>query len=137
MFSIIKRFIKNKHINEFIKYLIVSCALVIIDYSAYRGIFATQVFSKALSGTISYLIGLFISYFILKKYVFVGKIIKKKNHKEFLLFLISGILGAGITYTTIRLYEAIVTNNDHLAKILAMGVSFFIVYLFRKLLVFK
>jgi putative flippase GtrA len=137
MVSIIKRFVKNKHINEFIKYLIVSCALVIIDYSAYRGIFATQVFSKASSGTISYLIGLFISYFILKKYVFVGKIIKKKTHNEFLLFLVSGILGAGITYTTIRLYEAIVTSNGHLAKILAMGVSFFIVYLFRKLLVFK
>jgi putative flippase GtrA len=137
MVNIFKRFIKNKHINEFIKYLIVSCLAVTFDYSAYRGLFATHAFSKASSGTISYLIGLFLAYFLLKKYVFVGKIIDKKNHKEFLLFLVSGIVGAGTTYTTILLYEAIVSTEDHLAKILAMGLSFVIVYFFRKLLVFK
>lgn len=137
MGSIFKRLVKNKHINEFIKYLTVSFLAVIVDYSVYRFLFATQIFSRAISGTISYLTGLFLAYYLLKKYVFLNKSVRRNSHKQIFLFFISGIIGALTTFISIIGYEAMVSSDTHLAKLVAMGFSFFIVYIFRKIVVFK
>jgi len=131
------RLTTNKHIKEFNKYLAVSCITVTFDFTLYRVFYATHMSSKAVSGSISYLLGLFLGYFLLKKYVFISRIIKKETYNEIFLFFISGMIGTGITYTSIFLYEDMVSIDGHLGKILAMGFSFFIVYIFRKLVVFK
>ena len=137
MVNVLNRIFKKQHIKEFIKYLTVSCLAIAVDFSVYRGLFAAKIFSRAMSGTISYLIGLFFAYFLLKEYVFKSNIKNKIIYKEIYLYSISGLIGSGITYTSIRLYEDIVSADSHSAKIAAMGLSFFIVFLFRKIIVFK
>jgi putative flippase GtrA len=127
----------TKTIQELIKYLCVSILAVIIDFSFYWILFTVLPISRAWAGTISYLIGLVFAYVFLKIYVFKNIPSKNIHRKEIILFFISGLIGAAITYFTILLYENIISTQSHIAKITAMGLSFIIVYIFRKIYVFK
>ena len=54
-----------------------------------------------------------------------------------LLFLSSGLLGTVITYGTVKLYVLVVGQHVNQAKLAAIAISFFSVYLYRKYLVFR
>lgn len=69
--------------------------------------------------------------------VFVGGWLSNHKFQEILLFLISGILGALLTYITVFLAVELLNAGPNLAKFFAICMSFFGVYLFRKYFVFK
>lgn len=133
----IKKILFNQHTIEFIKYICVSIIAVIVDFSIYSLFLTYSIFPINYAGTTSYLIGLFIAYFLLKLYVFKKSWLKKRYKIEVFLFFISGIIGATITFLTISVYQNIYQKGSYIAKFFASILSFITVYLFRKFYVFK
>lgn len=93
--------------------------------------------SLPLAATIGYLTGLILSYFLMANRVFVGGWLRNHKSQEIFLFLISGVLGAFLTYITVLLAVTLLNAGPNLAKFFAISTSFFGVYLFRKYIVFK
>jgi putative flippase GtrA len=133
----IKKIIENKHAEEFIKYFIVSFFAVLIDYLSYWFFFKKKLFPQIYAGSLGYLTGLIFAYFLIKRFVFKKTWLEHKKTTEVLLFFISGAIGIITTFLTIFLYQKIVLEQSHMAKIIATPTSFTIVYFFRKLYVFK
>jgi putative flippase GtrA len=114
----------------------VSSIAVSADYSIYWIIFSNHLLSQAYAASLSYLLGLLLAYFLLITFVF--KKTRRKNKKiETILFLISGLIGTLVTFITIKTYQHLYLTEAHLAKIIAISISFIIVYCFRKFFVFR
>lgn len=123
---------------QFFKYFLVSLICLSIDFSFYLFSFYILNIDLDISATIGYVAGLIISYFLLTKYVF--SYVSRKSLKFLLrrvfLFLISGTVGAISTYSVVNIVVVIFGNNVYLAKAMAVIISFLIVFLFRKFIVF-
>jgi len=89
------------------------------------------------AASIGYFFGLILAYFLMTKKLFKNGWFAKKKKIEFVLFFLSGLIGIFCTYTTVFLYTKILSENIHLAKISAIFISFFSVYLIRRYLIFK
>lgn len=131
-----RKILPKNFTNEFLKYLFVSLIAVAVDYSIYWVIFSNRLLSQAYAGTVSYLLGLFVAYFLLITFVFKKSLLKNKKI-EIILFLISGLIGTSITFITITTYQHLYLAETHLAKIIAIIFSFIIVYVFRKFFIFR
>ena len=132
----LRKILPKNFTNEFLKYLLVSMIAVAVDFSIYWVIFSNRILSQAYAGTLSYLLGLFIAYFLLITFVFKKSLWKNKKI-EIILFLISGLIGTSITFISIKTYQHLYLTETHLAKIIAISVSFIIVYFFRKFFIFR
>jgi putative flippase GtrA len=133
----IKKIGKSNNATELYRYLKVSIIALTFDYSSYWLLFTYTSLAQEWLGILSYLSGLFLAYFLLKKYVFKSTWLKKRRLQEISLFIISGMIGSLVTYLTILIYKILLNSENHLAKIIASVISFFVVYFFRKFYVFK
>lgn len=122
---------------EFSKYFIVSVTALSIDIGIYSLLIENKLFHQPIAASISYLVGLFFSYILLKIYVFKTGWLQDRKIYEFILFISSGFFGVAITYITVELYINIKNNQSYMAKIIAVGLSFMSVYIVRKKLVFR
>jgi len=120
---------------QFLRYSCVSLAALAVDYIFYIFIINFASLKAEIAASISYMTGLLLAYFLLKKFVFIFRV-KHKVKVERTLFFLSGLIGTVTTYliakTSMFLYA-----NPFIAKGNAVLVSFVIVFLFRKLYVFK
>ena len=127
----------KSHGIEFLKYLLASVVSLFIDYSCYWILVEYHFLSQPNAAVVGYLLGLVVAYFLLIAHVFQDGWLREKKHYESMLFLFTGLVGAACTYMTVFLYLNLIGKQSHLAKLIAIGVSFFIVYLLRKFIVFK
>lgn len=127
----------RQHTVEFTGYLLASLLALAVDYSCYWFLAGNHILSQPTAAVIGYLIGLIVAYFLIAERVFKDGWLKNKKYYELILFLVSGILGAILTYLAVFLYGYIIRENIHEAKIFAIGLSFTGVYAFRKLVVFR
>lgn len=128
------KFICNKNNGQLLKYFLVSCVSAIVDFIVYWIFYTKQIINQAFAGTLGYIAGLFLAYFLLKKYVFIA--MKDKKYEK-ILFIFSGAIGSLATYTVIVFCQTFFHGDAHFSKIFAMAVSFTIVYIFRKYYVFR
>jgi len=84
-----------------------------------------------------YTLGLFVAYFLISRKVFKNGWLADKKHFEILLFILSGLLGIGLTYLSVKLYIYFFGEQINSAKLFAVIISFTGVYIFRKFYVFK
>jgi putative flippase GtrA len=124
-------------LREFIKYLTVSAIALFVDYSAYWIIAYSELMELTGAAVVGYIAGLIVAYFLISKRVFSNGWLSARRTYEVLLFALSGVLGIALTYVSVKFYVLAFGENIHGAKILAVGVSFVVTYLFRKLFVFK
>ena len=129
--------ILKKEVVQFIRYFLFSAIALVIDYSTYWLLFTNNIFSQPNAATLGYLIGLFISYLFMTNFVFSNGWLRKKVFLQGLLFLLTGFIGAGLTYVCVLLFSFEQFESIHLGKIIAVGVSFVVVFLLRKYGVFK
>lgn len=123
---------------QFIRYFAVSLTALGIDYSTYIILINYKNIEIAEAAVIGYFVGFIFSYFLFSKVVFnVSNVNLKEKGKQIFLYLLSGFLGLAMTYVISSLSVLIIGNNIHAAKIIAVMISFIVVYLFRKYIVFK
>ncbi|GBF59039.1 hypothetical protein PbB2_02731 [Candidatus Phycosocius bacilliformis] len=89
-----------------------------------------------LAAAVGYLSGLVVSYVLSRTIVFRSERVGKAGAGEALGFILTGVVGLGITSAVV----AVATHVFHLppavAKLLAVGISFFTVFLLRSRFVF-
>ncbi len=123
---------------QFIKYFAVSLTALSIDYSTYIILINYKNIEIAEAAVIGYFVGFIFSYFLFSKVVFnVSNVNLTEKVKQIFLYLLSGFLGLAMTYVITSLSVLLIGNNIHMAKIIAVIISFIVVYLFRKYIVFK
>ena len=127
----------TKQIFEFAKYFAASGAALLLDYCVYWLLANWGVLSLPNAAVIGYLAGLVLAYFLIGGRIFKNGWLRDKKIFEMLLFGLSGLLGVVITYITVKAYVSLIGQDMNQAKLVAIGFSFFSVYLFRKFFVFK
>ena len=90
-----------------------------------------------IAASFGYFSGLIVAYILMSKRLFKNGWLKKKKKLEITLFAFSGLIGILTTYLTTNLYIIFIDNNIHIAKFTAVIISFTVVYMFRKKIVFK
>ena len=118
----------------FFSYSLITAYALFIDCSVYLILIKYKNLSQSDAGFIGYFTGLIFSYLTLKKRIFKSKHFK---HIELLLFLISGLIGLFLTYFILVCHQKIWPDKAFQGKFLAILISFFAVYNFRKKIVFK
>ena len=122
---------------EFIKYVGASVIALVVDYGAYWLIAQRGWLTLPQAAVAGYLTGLVVAYFLMRARIFTNGWLKTRKVYEALLFLSSGLLGSLTTYATVKLYVLVVGQQMNAAKLAAVAVSFFSVYLYRKYVVFR
>jgi len=120
---------------QFLRYSFVSLAALTVDYFCYIILIKFFMLQAEIAASISYLVGLLLAYFLLKKFVFNFDV-KYEVKVERILFFLSGLIGTFTTYLVTKT-SMFFYANPYVAKLNAVLLSFVIVYLFRKLYVFK
>lgn len=122
---------------EFVKYVFVSAIALFLDYGIYFSLVGMTQLELPLAAAIGYSGGLSLAYFLMTRLVFERRWLEKNQALEMTMFLMSGALGISITYVAVAGYTFLVGPETFNAKSLAVVVSFFSVYLFRKWFVFR
>jgi putative flippase GtrA len=109
----------------------------LVDYGTYSFIAHKAWLTLPQAAVAGYLTGLVVAYFLIRARIFTNGWLKTRKFYEALLFLSSGLLGSVTTYATVKLYVLVVGQQMNEAKLGAVAVSFFSVYLYRKYVVFR
>jgi len=134
------RLILIKYINksfELIKYVIVSFLALIVDYCIYWFSIKNNFMDISSSALFGYICGLFVAYYLMITKIYINGSLKDRRIYEFILFLVSGILGLFLTFFTVKIIISLYGENIYLAKLSAIAVSFIGVYIFRMKFIFK
>ena len=120
------------------RYFLVSLGALAVDYAIYLGLLASKTgMTLVAAAAIGYLSGALVHYWASRRFVFPRGWLHKRQAAEFGLFVLTGLGGAavtsGVVWAISRLFEA----GVHWPKIGAIIVSFLLVYIVRKLIVFR
>ena len=124
--------------KELVLYFLASLVALSIDMGIYAALINWTNCPAPISASISYTVGLVVAYILMVKFVFNESSRTQKPLAEFAIFTLTGLIGIGVTYATVYGLTEIFHLADAVwAKIFAVGCSFVIVYLSRKLFLFK
>jgi putative flippase GtrA len=90
----------------------------------------------SLAGIVGYSTGLLLHYVLSKRYVFETRANDKSEAQRFGEFCLSGAVGALLTWSIILMATDWLHLPAMVGKIAAVGISFFVVFLLRKSIVF-
>jgi putative flippase GtrA len=133
----IHQIIANRHVTELIQYVIASAIALFFDYSVYLLLTSFDVLTLPQAAVCGYIFGLFVAYILISGRVFKNGWLADKRHFETLLFGISGLIGIGLTYLSVKLFIYVFGEHINSSKMVAVIISFTGVYIFRKFFVFK
>ncbi|PLX35173.1 MAG: polysaccharide biosynthesis protein GtrA [Hyphomicrobiales bacterium] len=122
-------------ILHFSGYLLVSAIALSVDFGlflALTGLMATEAVS---TGIFSYSAGLILHFLLSKRFVFSDRH-NKHVARLFAEYALSGVAGIALTAATMKLAIEGLSVSPVAAKLIAVGVSFVVVYLLRKTIVF-
>lgn len=122
--------------REFVLYTAASFVALVVDYGTYWLLAALAGLDLGIAAALGYAVGLAVSYALLTRSVFARRKLADRRAVEVGLFCLSGLVGLVITYVTVSVLHDAAGADLHGAKLAAVGLSFVVVYLFRKLVVF-
>jgi len=131
------RVIEGKALLRLIKYFAASAIALVVDYAVYWLLARSTTLSLPQAAVVGYLAGLVAAYFLISNHIFTDGWLQKRKAFEALLFASSGLFGTLITYVTVKLYTILIAQALNGAKLSAIAVSFFSVYLYRRYIVFR
>ena len=123
--------------RTFLRYLAASAFALAVDYSTYWTLVAKGALDPPAAATLGYFTGLILAYVLMVRHVFAPGWLSRRRLLEMALFGLSGAIGAAVTYLTVLSFIALAGKHLHAAKITAIGISFLVVFLIRRLLVFR
>jgi putative flippase GtrA len=115
----------------------VSFIALVLDYVTYYTILSNYTIEPSIAAAIGYTAGLFFSYVVIKLKIFRKAWLKNYPATEFIFFALSGIFGIFLTMQLVKLYILFFGPSIHLAKIFSVLISFPLIYIFRKNIIFK
>ncbi len=121
---------------KLIHYVVISLGCLVIDLTIYWGALQASV-SPARAAVLGYTVGLIVAYWQMKKRIFQCGWLQDQRKSEFLMFGLSGLLGIGITFSTVQVGTSWLNQSATHSKAVAVVLSFASVYLFRKYFVFR
>ncbi len=123
---------------SYLRYLVVSFGALAVDL----GLFLLLLYGgmiSAIAAAIGYSAGIVVHWFLTSRKVFgdrvSGKGTTERLHQK-ILFLVSALLGLGITMAIVGVCDAL-GLDPRIAKIIAIGVSFQITYILRNVVIFR
>lgn len=121
---------------ELVAYTVASFVALLVDYGTYWLLAALWGVALGPAAAVGYVVGMAVSYLLLTQLVFLRRRHAERPAYEVWLFCLSGLLGVTLTYATVSILSNFAGADLHTAKLAAVVVSFVIVYLFRKRVVF-
>jgi len=122
---------------QFAKYTAASALALSLDYTVYWSLVKQLGFEISTAASVGYLCGLAVTYGLMSRKVFSPGWLSGRRTVEAVLFALSGLLGLCLTFATALLVDRWLGAGLHQAKLAAIFVSFFSVYLFRRFVVFR
>ncbi len=122
--------------GQFRRYLLVSAIALGFDYASLFALVAAGV-RQWTGAALAYCGGALVHYLLSRRFVFARGWLHARPVGEFGAFAASGVLGLAITACVVFLVTEVAGMTLALGKTLAVGASFFSVYLVRRALVFR
>ncbi len=120
------------------RYGVVSAGALAIDYIVYLALVRLDAgLGLAAAAAIGYLVGAIAHYLASRRFVFPRGWLHRRPGAEFGLFFATGLGGAAVTSGVVWLVSHLFDAGVHWPKIAAVAASFLLVYVARKLLVFR
>ena len=120
-----------------LNYVLISAIALSLDLTVYFVGVAYLKWEAILTSCVSYVAGLLLAYTLMVRHVFSDGWLSGVRMIEFLCFCSSGAVGAAVTGIVVKSMLMIFPEKFLIAKITAVGVSFFTVYIYRKKVVFR
>ena len=120
---------------QFSRYTLVSALALVLDFTVYL-LLAAGGTTGALAGAIGYACGLALHYLLSVRYVFDAAAAHKGQSRLITEFALSGLAGMAITALVIAVTVDLGGMPLLPAKVLAVGVSFLVVFALRRGVVF-
>jgi putative flippase GtrA len=117
------------------RYTLVSALALILDFAVYL-LLAAGGTKVALAGALGYACGLALHYVLSVRYVFDARAAHKGQYRLFAEFAVSGLAGMAITALVIAAAVEVCGMPLLPAKALAVGMSFLVVFVLRRSVVF-
>lgn len=122
----------TKH-EQLVRYFIMAVIVVSIEYGSYLLMLWMGV-HYLVAVPLSMAIGIILNWYGSSAFVFKNR--RHARHKEFMLVLLTSLVGVGIQIATTYLVVAYVFDSPPLGKFLAIIVTFFWNYIIRKKYIF-
>lgn len=123
-------------LGQLSKYTVASVIALATDFLIYLSL-ATGGFALTLAAIAGYSIGMMMHFVLSSRYVFETQKLDKTESRLFGEFAISGAIGLVLTVTVVFIAEKVFLATPFFAKLAAVAISFFAVYLVRRCLVFR
>lgn len=116
-------------------YVVVSAVALVVDLAVFQWLIQTGLRPK-LAGIAGYLCGLALHYVLSSRFVFDTTGSLKSATQRRVEFFLSGLVGVMITWTVIWVATEALLLPSLVAKLAAVGISFVIVFVIRRQIVF-
>jgi putative flippase GtrA len=120
---------------ELSAYTIVSAVALAVDLVVFNALQLSGL-RASVAGIAGYGVGLLLHYILSKRYVFAPRANEKTEAQRFGEFCLSGAIGALLTWFIIAVATDWLHTPAMVGKIVAVGISFIVVFLLRKSIVF-
>jgi putative flippase GtrA len=123
-------------VNRFLRYTGVNLAATIVDYIVFLTL--TDLFGVPIvQSIISYSIASTVNYWLSKRHVFVHDMSHKSEHRLFMEFLGTGVLGLALTAAVIWVTIHVMQLTPFEGKTISVVICFIVLYFVRSRLVFS
>ena len=116
-------------------YSIVSAVALAVDLIIFTALTRGGMRAAA-AGLVGYSVGLVLHYILSLRFVFETKGSDKSSYRRFIEFVVSGLIGLAITWLIIGVATEWLHLPALIGKVCAVGISFFVVFLLRRGIVF-
>jgi len=126
----------SRVVPQLIRYTVVGIFCLAIDFGCYLSLCAFAL-KPAVAGTASYLIGMLFNYVLSSRLVFNAPQGSEPSRSRLLGFFATGVLGSALTSATIIISTDFLGASAVNAKIMAVLISFVVVFASRRAFVFS
>ena len=123
-------------IDRLVRYTGVNLASTVVDYTFFLTL--THIFGMPiLQGAIAYLVAILVNFTLTKNFVFLGDMSHKSEHRLFMEFVGTGMLGLVLTAAVIWFAIHVMALTPFVAKTISILICFVVLYFVRSRLVFN
>jgi putative flippase GtrA len=128
--------VKSLKIDRLVRYTGVNLASTVVDYTFFLTL--THIFGMPiLQSAVAYLVAILVNFTLTKNFVFVGDMSHKSEHRLFMEFVGTGMIGLVLTAAVIWFTIHVMGLTPLVAKTISILICFVVLYFIRSRLVFN
>lgn len=127
----------NNIFVQFFRYFITSGLSFVIDFSVLWGLTELGGIHYLISTPIAYLTGMVINYLASDSWVFKGREVKDKKHKEFSIFIIIGLSGMVLNQGMMLVLTEFMGLYFMISRVISAGINYILKFWARKKWIFN